>query len=363
MRIVAIGSMLVDSRAENRDDRGYCFPPKKRVPPTPFAMTADFLPTAELRLLKYRAELLRRLRETFNSHGYWEVETPLLSHESVVDAHLDPFVVEQRYFLQTSPELGMKRLLTAGADAIFQITRAFRRGEQGRLHNPEFTMAEWYRNGDTYHDQMDFVEILIRAATTDSPEHSGVQLTDTPFPRRTFDEVFRDILGCGVKGKSCEELKQIATDRQLTIPETLGTDDRDGWLNLLLAELVEPHLGRQGPEFVYDYPASQAALARLDPADPLVAQRFELYINGLEICNGYDELTDADELRQRIVCESAKRTREGLPPLPEPQRLLAAMEYGLPNCSGVALGFDRLMMVLTGADNIADIIAFPITRA
>ncbi|WP_339908380.1 EF-P lysine aminoacylase EpmA [Symmachiella dynata] len=326
-------------------------------------MTADFLPTADLRLLKYRAELQRRLRETFNNHGYWEVETPLLSHESVVDAHLDPFVVEQQYFLQTSPELGMKRLLTAGADAIFQITRVFRRGEQGRLHNPEFTMAEWYRSGDTYHDQMDFVEQLIRTVAVDSAENSGLHLTDTPFPRRTFDEVFRDILGSGVKGKSCEELRQIATQRQLTIPETLGTDDRDGWLNLLLAELVEPHLGRQGPEFVYDYPATQAALARLDPADPLVAQRFELYINGLEICNGYDELTDADELRQRIVCESAKRIREGLPPLPEPQRLLAAMEHGLPNCSGVALGFDRLMMVLTGSDNIADIIAFPITRA
>ncbi|WP_145380570.1 EF-P lysine aminoacylase EpmA [Symmachiella dynata] len=326
-------------------------------------MTADFLPTADLRLLIYRAELLRRLRETFNNHGYWEVETPLLSQESVVDAHLDPFVVEQRYFLQTSPELGMKRLLTAGADAIFQITRAFRRGEQGRLHNPEFTMAEWYRSGDTYHDQMDFVEQLIRAVAVDSAENSGLHLTDTPFPCRTFDEVFRDILGCGVKDKSCEELRLLATERQLTIPETLAADDRDGWLNLLLAELVEPHLGRQGPEFVYDYPASQAALARLDPADPLVAQRFELYINGLEICNGYDELTDADELRQRIESESAKRTREGLPLLPEPQRLLAAMEHGLPNCSGVALGFDRLMMVLTGSDNIAEVTAFPITRA
>ncbi|QDT47533.1 Elongation factor P--(R)-beta-lysine ligase [Symmachiella dynata] len=355
--------MLVDSRDENRDDRGELPSLENRALPTPIAMTADFLPTADLRLLKYRAELLRRLRETFNNHGYWEVETPLLSQESVVDAHLDPFVVEQRYFLQTSPELGMKRLLTAGADAIFQITRAFRRGEQGRLHNPEFTMAEWYRSGDTYHDQMDFVEQLIREVAVDSPENSGLQLTDTPFPRRTFDEVFRDTLGCGVKNKSCDELRLLATERQLTIPETLDVDDRDGWLNLLLAELVEPHLGRQGPEFVYDYPASQAALARLDPADPLVAQRFELYINGLEICNGYDELTDADELRQRIAYESAKRTREGLPPLPEPQRLLAAMEYGLPNCSGVALGFDRLMMVLTGSDNIADVTAFPITRA
>ncbi|TWU11556.1 Elongation factor P--(R)-beta-lysine ligase [Symmachiella macrocystis] len=355
--------MLVDSRAENRDDRGESLSPENRVPPAPIAMTADFLPTAELRLLKYRAELLLRLRETFNNHGYWEVETPLLSHESVVDAHLDPFVVEQRYFLQTSPELGMKRLLTAGADAIFQITRAFRRGEYGQLHNPEFTMAEWYRSGDTYHDQMDFVEQLIRAVAVDSPEYSGLQLTDTPFPRRTYDEVFCDKLGCGVLDKSCDELRRIATERQLTIPETLGDDDRDGWLNLLIAELVEPHLGRQGPDFVYDYPASQAALARIDPANPLVAQRFELYIHGLEICNGYDELTDPDELRQRIISESAKRAREGLSPLPEPRRLLAAMECGLPNCSGVALGFDRLMMVLTGSNNIADVTAFPITRA
>lgn len=342
---------------------GNCRPPENRIPPAPITMTADFLPTADLRVLKYRAELLRRLRETFNSHGYWEVETPLLSHESVVDAHLDPFAVEQQYFLQTSPELGMKRLLAAGADAIFQITRAFRRGEQGRLHNPEFTMAEWYRSGDTYHNQMDFVEHLIRAIDVDSQEFPGLQLTDTPFLRRAFDEVFRDILGCGVQDKGSEELRQIAIERQLTIPETLDTNDRDGWLNLLLAELVEPHLGRRGPEFVYNYPASQAALARIDPVDPLVAQRFELYINGLEICNGYDELTDADELRQRIEFESAQRSREGLPPLPEPRRLLAAMESGLPNCSGVALGFDRLMMVLTGSDNIADVTAFPITRA
>ena len=326
-------------------------------------MTDDVLPTADLRTLKFRAEMLRTLRETFEAHGYWEVETPLLCGESVVDAHLDPFVVDEKYFLQTSPELAMKRLLVAGATAIYQITRAFRRSEQGRLHNPEFTMVEWYRTGDGYHDQMDFVEILVRTAAAQPLKNSGLQLGDVPFRRRTYDDAFRDILGDTVLDKNCEQLRKVAGERRLSVPQTLRDDDRDGWLNLLLAEVVEPALGRDGPEFVYDYPASQSALARIDPQNPLVAQRFEMYIEGLEICNGYYELTDTNELRRRIEREAAKRTAEGLRPLPEPRRLLAAMQSGLPECSGVALGFDRLLMVLTGTNDIAAVTAFPISRA
>jgi len=322
-------------------------------------MPTDFRPTADLPTLALRAELLSAIRQFFAEQGYWEVETPLLSQETVVDGHLDPFVVEGRYYLQTSPELAMKRLLAAGAKAIYQITRAFRRGESGKLHNPEFTMVEWYRVGDTYHDQMDFTEALIRSAA----EKLGHQLPDPAFPRRTYDAVFQDTLGCGVLEKSCEELRAIAVEQGIAIPETLRDEDRDGWLNLLLAELVEPRLGADGPEFVYDYPASQAALAQIDPRNPLVSQRFELYAGGLELCNGYDELTNPEELRRRIQWESAVRTAEGLASLPEPSRLLAAMEHGLPNCSGVALGFDRLMMALTGRASFADVTAFPIDRA
>ena len=282
------------------------------------SMNDDYLPSATLQTLQHRAELLKAVRMFFERRGYWEVETPLMSQESVVDANLDPFVVEGRYFLQTSPELGMKRLLTAGAESIYQITRAFRRSEHGSLHNPEFTMVEWYRTGDTHVEQMEFVEQLVRELLTKSGIAAAVQLTETPLTRRTFDETFEDVIGTRVLDKDAGHLQQLARDQKLAVPETLSPGDRDGWLNLLWAESVQPRLGRERPEFVYNYPASQAALAKLNPEDPQTAERFELFMRGLEICNGYHELTDVDELRRRIVVESRKRTAQGLPQLPEP---------------------------------------------
>lgn len=322
----------------------------------------NYLPTATLVTLQRRAALLRFVRQYFDSHGYFEVETPLLSQEIVVDAHLDPFVVEERpsLFLQTSPEFGMKRLLAAGAEAIYQITRAFRRGEAGAMHNPEFTICEWYRVGDTHHEQMDFVESLTGAVFE---EFSESPLPMESFERLTYDSAFERHLGTKVLHLDCDALSQLAILNDVTPPQSLRHNDRDGWLNLLLATCVEPHLGNDLPLFLYDYPASQAALAKVRHENPPVAERFELYIRGVEICNGYHELLVAEELRRRNAEQSRLREIEGSRPLPTDSRLLAAMEAGLPPCSGVALGLDRLAMLAFGLSRIDKVIAFPFERA
>ncbi len=341
---------------------------------------SDWRPTASLIQLQRRALLLAGVRDFFRHRGYWEVETPLLSRDIVVDAHLDPFFVpagecpagdsghgSAGYYLQTSPEFAMKRLLAAGAEAIFQVTRGFRQGESGRLHNPEFTIIEWYRTGDDVSAQMDFVEELVRGVFRHGAELRDLTPTglptDQPFGRYTYDSAFDLACGTPVLSLTASELAGLAHDHGITPPPGLAVDDRDGWLNLLLAECVEPHLGTPAPAFLFDYPASQAALAKVRPGDPPVAERFELYISGIELCNGYHELLDPDELRRRNRDQSAIRAREGCRPLPEESRLLAAMEAGLPACAGVALGFDRLAMLALGETSLASVVAFPWDRA
>lgn len=328
----------------------------------------DFLPTASLHVLQHRARLLAAMRLIFAEEGYWEVETPLLSRDTCVDAWLDPFPVHmpgsnETWFLQTSPEFGMKRLLAAGATAIYQLTRSFRAGESGGRHNPEFTILEWYRAGDSHHEQMDFTERLVRAVqrcelSTDIP---ALALPPS-IPRLTYDEAFERFAGTKVLQLSAAELVSLARQHRLHLPLNIESD-RDGLLNLLLAELVEPGLARMQAVFLHDYPASQSALARVRPDDPPVAERFELYLGGLEICNGYHELTDAAELRQRIEIQNTRRRQAGKPPLPPDSRLLQAMDVGLPASSGVALGIDRLVMWRLGLHAIADVIPFPADRA
>ena len=370
-------------------------------------------------MLALRARMLGALRRFFEAHGYLEVETPILSADVVVDAYLEPFTTrrgtnpppataprggpaDDELFLQTSPEFAMKRLLAAGAEAIYQVTHAFRQSELGRLHNPEFTMVEWYRVGDTHHEQMTFVENLVaemyataagEVPDADSGEgaESGVLGAEwairedaepeipsasrslhpapsplpsrRPFQRLTYDEAFEWLAGTRILGLSTEALAELVHSHKITPPPGLAADDRDGWLNLLLAEVIEPSLGVRQPMFLYDYPATQAALARVRDDNPPVAERFELYIAGMEICNGYHELTDPDELRARMARQATLRAREGLRPLPDHNRLLEAMDAGLPPCAGVALGFDRLLLVLTGAESIRDVIPFPFDRA
>ncbi len=340
----------------------------------------DFRPAAAWETLAARARLLQQTRRFFDRHGYTEVETPLLSRDVLVDAHIDPFVVPDgnrgELFLQTSPEFAMKRLLASGAPAIYQITRAFRRGEIGRLHNPEFTIVEWYQTDSTPSDQMNLTERLVRdvfrtalpfridVAEKSSSDRNADWLNDgKPFERIAYDDAFRKFAGETVLDSSTTTLSALANRHGIAVPDGLDDDDRDGWLNLLLAEIVEPYLGRKRPIFLYDYPASQAALSVVRQDDPPVAERFELYVDGIELCNGYHELRDPAEFRERIRQQQAVRQREGLCPLPEQNRLLAAMEAGLPACTGVALGFDRLVMLALGADSLAKVTAFPGERA
>ncbi len=339
-------------------------------------------PSMSIETLKRRARLITAIREFFDTAGYFEVETPLLSADVVVDAWLEPFVADwipqssqwqqggPPRFLQTSPEFAMKRLIAAGADSIYQIGKVFRNGEIGRRHNPEFTMLEWYRCGDNLNALMDFTQSLVQRVMTTAREMVATEFVDRPnslfdrvldpsgFERLTYHDAFFRKTGCSVLSCPTKDLCLIASDRGLVLPPGLAEHDRDGLLNFLLAELIEPGLGKERPTFLTNYPASQAALARLAP-DGSTAERFELYIDGIELCNGYDELTDANALRTRIDEQSALRAAAGYRPLPKTSRLLAAMDAGLPPCSGNALGVDRLIMLALGKEKISDVIPFP----
>jgi len=351
------------------------------VPDTP-----DYLPTASIESLKHRSRLLHAVRTFFETNGYWEVETPILSRDSVVDAFIDPFIAEwhsaegasthqDRHqairYLQTSPEFAMKRLLTAGADQIYQITHAFRQAERGALHNPEFTMLEWYRLGETHHEQMTFVESLVRhiytAAAEISDQSARPLLPADRFERFSFEEAFLHYAGLSALNSTAEEFQQAASRHQISVPSGFDQADCLSWQNLLLVELVEPALHQKGAVFVYDYPPQQAALARIRQDDGQesqgVAERFELYLQGIEICNGYHELTDSQELRTRIKHQAELRLKENRPALPPESYLLEAMEAGLPACAGTALGMDRLVMLALGKQTLQEIIAFPFERA
>ena len=254
-----------------------------------------------------------------------------------------PFNHGKMCFLQASPELHMKRLLAAGAEAIFQVTRSFRAGERGRLHNPEFTIVEWYRTGDDMLSGMNLLDELAQSL-----------LGTASATRTTYAQAFERHVGLCPHTATLEELAAA-----YNFPSPIRGGDRDQWLNLLLATRVEPQLGRDRPEIIYHYPASQASLAKIVPTENGfdVAERFELYYRGVELANGFHELTDAAELRRRLEAVNAARVAAGRPALPLPERLLAAMEHGLPDSTGCALGFDRLVMLAVGAKSIDEVMA------
>lgn len=326
-------------------------------------MSDDFRPTANWDRIRLRAELLKRTREFFDSRDLLEVETPLLSAETVVDRHLHPPKFELAglpCYLQTSPEAAMKRLLAdaaivgnAARRGIYQITRSFRGEEVGQLHNPEFTIVEWYRSGDTYQQGMDLLaELAIVLLKTESTE------------RISYADAFDKYVGICPHTTTGPELFDFAKSLNIESADLFDPADRDSLLDLLLVERIQPHLGRERPTILYDYPASQAALAETRREDHYeVAERFELYSAGIELANGYNELRDAAELRRRIARANEERTADGRTPLPEPTRLLTAMESGFPPTVGCALGFDRVVMLAAGATNIKDVISFPFDRA
>ncbi len=331
--------------------------------PNPANAPAGFLPTANWQKLRLRAELLRRLREFFHRHGFLEVETPIVWAYRVVYVHLDRCAVVlglwptgpprgRVYWLHTSPVFAMKRLLAAGGRAIYQVTRAFRRDEQGPLHNPEFTMVEWYRVDEGMSEGIELLSDLCQ-------ELLARGRAEPISYRRAFEQ----FAGLNPQTASSEQIAKAVRAAGVEPPASLAPEDRDGWLDLLLVECVQPHLGRQRPAILYDFPASQAALARVRPEDPPLAERFELYVSGIELANGYHELLEASVLRVRNAANNALRVADGKSPLPEESRLLAAMEAGLPDATGVALGFDRLVMLAAGAARLDEVIAFPFDRA
>jgi elongation factor P--(R)-beta-lysine ligase len=331
----------------------------------------DWRPTCSHEILRLRGSLLAATRRFFAERHYLEVETPLLSRDIVVDAHLEPYSVsadssELPFFLQTSPEAFMKRLVAAGSGSIYQITHSFRNGEAGQRHNPEFTMLEWYGVDTSYHDQMTFVQDLVHSVTAavavENWQLSGSDLLQKAFTQTTYSAAFLETLGAEILDLSDTEIVEL-TSRSVKGDSCAAESERDDLLNLLLAECIEPTLGVRNPEFLTDYPASQAALAQVNPANPRTAGRFELYANGVELCNGYQELTDAAELARRDDIQNSSRSAHGTSVLPGAPGLAAAMTAGLPSCSGVALGFDRLVMVLAGLDDISHAMPFPASRA
>ncbi|RTR00776.1 EF-P lysine aminoacylase EpmA [Halomonas nitroreducens] len=316
----------------------------------------DWQPTAEIATLRERARLIAEVRAFFAELGVWEVETPALGHGGSTDLHLASLACEattpsgrERLWLQTSPEFHMKRLLAAGSGAIFQLARSFRDGEVGRRHNLEFTMLEWYRPGLDLEGLIEETAVLIRRLL---PEDPG------PTRRRRYRELFRETLALDPFSEPLISLRRLAAEKGgLEMAEA----SRDDCLDLLMSLVIEPALGRDGIDVVVDYPASQAALARRhrDAEDGAwVASRFEVYRDGLELANGYDELTDGNEQRARFAEDNAARRAQGLPEVDIDQRLLGALDAGMPAGSGVALGLDRLLQLALGKASVAEVMAF-----
>lgn len=319
-------------------------------------------PTASVPHVKRRSELLWTIREFFHRRGVLEVQTPILSRDTVIDRHIDPVCLpgaalaladfgEATFYMQTSPEFCMKRLLAAGCGSIYEITSVFRAGERGQYHNPEFTMLEWYLVGADLDQGVGFLAELIEATL-------GVERVE----QVTYQAAFLSALACDPLEATIQELSHLALAAELGVPAD-WSDERDTWLDLLFSEVVQPGLGREMPVIVTHYPASQAALARLCASDPRTAQRYELFIDGVELANGYHELLDAGELEDRNQRALAQRADDGKPPLPTCSRLVQAMRSGLPPSNGCALGLDRLLMVALGVDSIAQVLSFPIENA
>jgi lysyl-tRNA synthetase class 2 len=304
--------------------------------------------------MRARAALLSHLRRFLDGRGVMEVAPPVLGRCTVtapniesIEARAPRLAGNTPLFLQTSPEYAMKRMLAAGCGPIYAIVPAFRDGEAGRQHNPEFTLLEWYRPGYRLADLMDEVQQLVDPL-----------LRPTGWTRLSYGGALRTHLGVDVLGLADEDLACLCREQGM---QDTGGLERDGMLDLLFSHAVQPRLG-SGAVFIHAYPASQAALARIDPGPPPVALRFELIVDGVEIANGYQELTDAAEQRLRFEADRALRRAHGQVEHAPDQRLLDALEAGLPCCSGVALGVDRLLMLKLGFDDLRDTLAFPFER-
>lgn len=310
--------------------------------------------------LRRRARLLADVRAFFAARDVLEVDTPALSVAGNSDPQIESFSVETRHgrrYLHTSPEFPMKRLLAAGSGSIYQICKVFREGELGRRHNPEFTLLEWYRVGWDHRRLMEEVAELMRGLDP--------AWADLPLEYLSYAEACARCAGIDAHAADIAALRDCAARHGLGDIAGMENAGRDAWLDLLMGEVVIPKLGAGALCFVYDYPASQAALARLRSAgaSPPVAERFELFFKGMELANGFHELSDAREQRRRFAAENAARRAAACPEIPVDERLLAALSHGLPECAGVALGLERVLMLLAQADSIDQVLAFSASRA
>jgi elongation factor P--(R)-beta-lysine ligase len=308
-------------------------------------------------IARYRADTLQKIRDFFRANAVLEVETPVLSHGSITDCHIDLFTtlfypcgtpIDQgcsTMYLQTSPEFHMKRLLAAGYPDIFQISKVFRNGERGKVHNPEFTMIEWYRTGFTIDKLMDEVAQVC-----------SLVLGAVPEKKTSYRELFQELAGIDPLSMSLEDLVGFCSSRESYPPEFQSKTDI---LNYIMTEYVEPKMPEGTLLFVYGFPAEQAVLATISSKDPRTANRFEAYFNKVELCNGYNELGDPEENERRLHEENRRREQIGKPSVPVDRNFLEALRKGIPECSGVALGFDRLLMLGAASSSIDSVLNFP----
>lgn len=331
-------------------------------------MNALWAPACEVKQLHCRAQMLATIRAFFAAKKVLEVETPLLCQATTTDPQLDFFASVYRAFpkqqqaagkpmyLQPSPEFAMKRLLAAGSGSIFQICKAFRNGEYGRLHNPEFSVLEWYRVDYSLQQLMDEVEALLTTVLADLEPIENA-------PRFSYPRLFKELTGLNALTFCPASYLAYAKNNQLPDAANLCQHDHALWLDLIFSHKIQPELRNYPLCMVQDYPAIQASLARINTDNPAVADRFEVFIKGVEIANGFLELADRAEQTRRFDQENQTRKQAGLTTIAKDYYFLDALAAGLPNCSGIALGLDRLLMILTNTSALHEVLAFPFDRA
>ena len=313
---------------------------------------------------KQRANVLATIRKFFNERDVIEVETPLLSNGTITDVHLDPFITQFNYstdsnieeakalYAQTSPEFAMKRLLASGYGCCYQICKAFRHEQHGRYHNPEFTMLEWYRVGFDHFQLIEEVAALLRDVLACKDTESI-----------SYQNLFLREVNIDPLKATNEELTTLISEHGMLSDWLINEGSKDTLLQFVMSEIIEPRIGNDIPCFVYNFPASQASLAKISADDSRVAERFECYFKGIELANGFNELTDADQQLRRFRADNEIRSDMNKEQRPIDDNFIAALKHGLPKCSGVALGVDRLLMLALGAKSIDKVISFPIDNA
>jgi len=323
----------------------------------------DWQPVCSIEILRLRAQVFDDIRRFFSARGVLEVETPLLGHGSGTDPQLDFFTtdycsppLQHTLFLQTSPEFAMKRLLAAGSGSIYQLCKAFRNGESGRFHNPEFTLLEWYRVGFTLPQLMDEIAELMAVL------FNGHRVLN-PVQRFSYQDIFQRLTGLNPLEFSYQDYCAYARGNQMPEAASICGYDHGLWLDFIFSHNVQPQLGENAVCMVYGYPACQSSLAAVNEYNSQITDRVEVFINGIELGNGYYELTDAKEQDRRFDEEMSIRQQKKRTLPVKDKRLIAAMEAGLPECSGMAIGLDRLLMLLTYSASIDDVLNFPINRA